>query len=605
MVVIAAVVLLVGYIIWPAWPGGQHPGLFGRPLEVRPGLDIQGGLRVLLAAQSETVPTVEQMEEVRRVIEQRVNGLGVSEPIVQLAGTNRVIVEIPGVSNPSAAIALVQQTALLEFVDFSRTGACQATMPGEGQYVLTDKQIALGVRKANTPAAPAAATQAATAVVTEVATAAATAEATAAATAAATQDATKSAAAALLSRVQATPDVTVPATVAPTATPQTPTATNTATNTTVPPTATVQPPTATNTNVPPTATAQPPTATPQATAEAVVATQEATPAAVSTAASTAEATAPVEATPDAPGGRTNPLSNPCTIQPFRTVATGAGLTNANAVLGGTGSQGYQVSFVLAGNAEGQAFTTYTRNNVGQPLAIVLDGQVISAPNIQQAITDNGQITGNFDREAATRLALQLRSGALPVSLFIESTEQVGASLGAQSVQASVRAGIIGVIVVLLFMIVYYRAGGVAAAIALLIFAGINFALYKYIPVTLTLSAITGFLISIGTAVDGNILVFERMKEELRAGKTVMKAIELGFTRAWPSIRESNISTILIALILYFFGGQFGASAVRGFAVTLILGLVTNLFTALIVTRTLLTFYIQLRGDKASQKIFGS
>jgi len=113
------------------------------------------------------------------------------------------------------------------------------------------------------------------------------------------------------------------------------------------------------------------------------------------------------------------------------------------------------------------------------------------------------------------------------------------------------------------------------------------------------------LISIGTAVDGNILVFERMKEELRAGKSVMKAIELGFTRAWPSIRESNISTILIALILYFFGGQFGASAVRGFAVTLILGLITNLFTALIVTRTLLTFYIQLRGDKASQKIFGS
>jgi len=146
-------------------------------------------------------------------------------------------------------------------------------------------------------------------------------------------------------------------------------------------------------------------------------------------------------------------------------------------------------------------------------------------------------------------------------------------------------------VVLLFMLIYYRLPGVAAALALVIFALINFALYKLIPVTMTLPAITGFLISVGTAVDGNILIFERLKEELRRGRTVERAVEAGFDRAWTSIRDSNLSTLIIAGVLYAFGTSFGAGTVRGFAVTLALGLIINLFTAITVTRTFLHFLL--------------
>ncbi|MBX3061626.1 MAG: protein translocase subunit SecD [Anaerolineae bacterium] len=566
LVFIAAVAILVIYMIWPSWPGGVHPGLFGRALEVRPGLDIQGGLRVLLTAESAEPVTAEQMSEVRRVIERRVNALGVAEPVVQLAGSNRVIVELPGISDPQTAIDLVQQTALLEFVDFARTGACTASMPVAGQYVLTDRNQVLQVNSGGT--ATATQTGEATIAATATNTAAATTEATSAATADATLEPTVASIVRIDDAVnaqQGTAEATAAATAQATAT-------------------------------------TPATATPAATADATAAaTAEATAAATTEA--TAEATtAPVTGDP---GTKTNPLKNPCTGQPFRTVMTGAGLQTAEAGLQSQGATSYVVNFTLSTNEEGQKFVSHTQSNIGQPMAIVLDGEILSAPTIQNAITSTGTITGNFTREDAINLAVQLRSGALPVSLRIESTEQVGASLGSQSVQQSIRAGIVGVLAVFLFMLIYYRLAGFAAVLALLLFAGINFALYKYIPVTLTLSAITGFLISIGTAVDGNILIFERIKEEKRQGKGNLKAIESGFTRAWPSIRESNISTILIALILYFFGGQFGASAVRGFAITLIIGLVINLFTAVIVTRTFLSLFVNLRGDRADQvKLFG-
>jgi protein-export membrane protein SecD len=167
--------------------------------------------------------------------------------------------------------------------------------------------------------------------------------------------------------------------------------------------------------------------------------------------------------------------------------------------------------------------------------------------------------------------------------------------------------VIGVIVVLLFMLIYYRVPGIAAALALLVFAAINFALYKTIPVTLTLPAITGFLISIGTAVDGNILIFERMKEEIRAGRSMRSAVEIGFSRAWTSIRDSNISTLLICGILFFFGRAFGASAVQGFAITLAIGLFVNLFTAIIVTRTFLAVMLELFGNalEDNKRLFGA
>jgi protein-export membrane protein SecD len=224
------------------------------------------------------------------------------------------------------------------------------------------------------------------------------------------------------------------------------------------------------------------------------------------------------------------------------------------------------------------------------MAIVLDGEVLSAPTINAQLTDGGIIEGQFTQEEAQTLALQLRSGALPIPLRVESAVRVGATLGQESVELSIRAGVIGVFVVLLFMLIYYRVPGIAANIALVVFILLNLAIFKLIPITLTLPAITGFLISIGTAVDGNILIFERMKEELRAGKPLMEALDAGFDRAWVAIRDSNLSTIIICIVLFFFGQTPGASIVSGFAVTLALGLVVNLFTAVTVTRTFLYLF---------------
>jgi protein-export membrane protein SecD len=275
--------------------------------------------------------------------------------------------------------------------------------------------------------------------------------------------------------------------------------------------------------------------------------------------------------------------------------TGSGLKDAAAVTTQLGQ--WEVSFVL--NDEGdQIFGDHTSANVNERLAIVLDGVVISAPNINEPITTGqGVIQGGFTRDEARVLATQLRYGALPIPLEVEAFDNIGPTLGEISIERSIRAGTIGVIVVLLFMLIYYRVPGGAAALALIVFGLINFALYKTIPVTLTLPAITGFLISIGTAVDGNILIFERMKEELRAGRSLERAVEQGFARAWSSIRDSNLSTMIICTILFFFGRTFGASAVQGFAITLFLGLLINLFTAVLVTRTFLGAILGFFGDK--------
>jgi protein-export membrane protein SecD len=283
------------------------------------------------------------------------------------------------------------------------------------------------------------------------------------------------------------------------------------------------------------------------------------------------------------------LVNPLTRQPFNTVITGAGLQAAVAQYDPNANQ-WLIQFDL--NAEGGAvFGPYTAANIGQPMAIVLDGVVLSAPVIRAELPTGGVIEGSFTEEEAKTLALQLRSGALPIPLSVESTEQVGASLGQESINLSIRAGIIGVAVVLTFMLIYYRVPGLAADLALFIFILLNLAVFKLVPITLTLPAITGFLIGIGTAVDGNILIFERIKEELRAGKDLRDALEAGFDRAWTSIRDSNISTIIVCLILFLFGQTPGASVVSGFAVTLALGLVLNLFTAVVVTRTFLHLFV--------------
>jgi preprotein translocase subunit SecD len=218
---------------------------------------------------------------------------------------------------------------------------------------------------------------------------------------------------------------------------------------------------------------------------------------------------------------------------------------------------------------------------------VLDKSVISSPRLNDAIGGEGMITGNFTQDEAETLAVQINSGSLPFKLETVGQTQIGATLGTESVRASVNGGLIGLFVVLLFMLFYYRWPGLLADVALILYALFTLAIFRLLPVTLTLAGIAGFVLSIGMAVDANILIFERMKEELRGGRRVKRAIETGFQRAWPSIRDSNISTLITCAILFWFGNQFGASIVKGFAVTLALGVITSLFTAIVVTRTLL------------------
>ncbi len=417
------------------------------------GLDLVGGLRVLLRADLPAGSyTADDLREAANNVAKRVNALGVTEPTVQVQGSNHILVELPGETNPQEAINTIQKTALLEFVDFSGLSSQVTTF--EGQKILTTQQLQIQqAREANGIA--------------------------------------------------------------------------------------------------------------------------------------------VDTTD-------NGMVNPQNGQPFQTVMTGAGLQSAAARLE-TGGK-WDIGFELT--PDGAAvFGPFTADHVGEPLALVLDGVVLSAPRINSRLDTGGVITGNFSEQEAKQLALQLRSGALPIPLTVESTATVGASLGQESVNLSIRAGILGVIVVLLFMLVYYRVPGIAADLALLIFIVLNMALFKLIPVTLTLPAIIGFMISIGTAVDGNILIFERIKEELRRGSTLDVAIDDGFKRAWKSIRDSNFSTIIISGILFLFGQTPGASIVAGFAITLAIGLIINLFTAVLVTRTFLHLVVGLLRRPLTERVW--
>jgi len=410
------------------------------------GLDLVGGLRVLLEA--DAAPESYDLADLRETannVSRRVNGLGIAEATVQVQGSNRILVELPGVRDRQQAVNTIQQTALLEFVDFTGLGGGQL----EGQRILTTEQL----RRSG-----------------------------------------------------------------------------------------------------------------------------------------------AEALSDHIGNPNN--GN----QPFETAFTGAILQAASAQFGSTGAATPEWFIAFEIKSEFAAdFARFTGQRVGQPMAIVLDGVVISAPTIQAELSESGIITGAFTETEATTLALQLRSGALPIPLKVVTGEEVGATLGQLSVMRSIQAGVIGVVIVLLFMLVYYRLPGLAADLALMVFIALNLAIFKLLPVTLTLAAITGFLISIGTAVDGNILIFERIKEELRAGRKLDEALEMGFNRAWTSIRDSNFSTIIICGVLFLFGQTPGASIVSGFAVTLALGLVLNLFTAVVVTRTFLYFITRLFYKSASER----
>jgi protein-export membrane protein SecD len=418
VVIVLMVIAAVWMVLNPEYP-------------VQQGLDLKGGLQVLLEADIPEDRQVEpeDIDTARQIVGQRVNALGVVEPLVQIEGDRRILVELPGIENPELAIELIQGTALLEFVDTGPQhlpeGLCVRTSLNEGP-------------------------------------------------------------------------------------------------------------------------------------------------------SSCEIS--VEGEPP-PG-----------IAPsFDTVLTGDGLRSAISRPSGLG-RSYSVGFELEPEAAA-IFEEYTRSHQGQFLTIVLDKRVISSPQINSVISDSGSITGDFTLEEAQRLALQLRYGSLPIPLRIERTRLIGATLGEQSIQSSIRAGIIGVSIVLLFMAIYYRLPGLLADIALLIFALFNFAIFKWLSVTLTLPAIAGFLLSTGMAVDANVLVFERIKEEIRHGESLRDSIEKGFDRAWPSIRDSNVATLVICFILWIFGRNFGASMVQGFAVTLAIGVLVSMFTAIVVTRTLVRITI--------------
>ncbi len=246
-----------------------------------------------------------------------------------------------------------------------------------------------------------------------------------------------------------------------------------------------------------------------------------------------------------------------------------------------------ISFTLKNDAT-KTFADYTRLHTSEYMAIVLDDTVISDPVINSPITSGkGLIEGSFTNESANALAVQLRYGSLPIPFKIAESRTVGATLGQDSIQKSEVAGAIGLLLVVIFMSIYYRLPGTIADVALLIYAATTFALFKLIPVTLTLPGIAGFVLSIGVAVDANILIFSRLKEELRAGKLLRPAIDLAWSRAWPSIRDSNISTLITCVILFWFGNAFGASLVKGFTLTLALGVLVSLITAIFVTRTFL------------------
>ncbi len=248
---------------------------------------------------------------------------------------------------------------------------------------------------------------------------------------------------------------------------------------------------------------------------------------------------------------------------------------------GTDAAGHWL-ITLEFNGKGATkFAKLTREFKGYPIAIYFNGESISEPVVQQEITGgNAQITGDFTHDGAKKIVDLLNAGALPVPAKIIEENTVGPTLGADSLQKSMAAGIIGLVSVILFMIFWYRVPGLIATVALLVYASIVFAIFKMVPVTLTLAGIAGFVLSIGMAVDANILIFERTKEELKAGRTLFTAINSGFDRAFTSIFDSNMSTVIICLILYFAG----SNIVKGFALTLVIGVLVSMFSAITVTK---------------------
>ncbi len=255
------------------------------------------------------------------------------------------------------------------------------------------------------------------------------------------------------------------------------------------------------------------------------------------------------------------------------------------------------------DAEGsKKFEELTKNNIGKPVAIFLDGAPISTPVVNEAITGGkAVINGNFAPEEARQLVGRLNSGALPVPVTLVSTESIGPTLGADALRAGMHAGLIGIIAIMILLVLWYRLPGLIASVALLVYTIITLALFKYIPVTLTSAGIAGFIISLGMAVDANILIFERMKEELKAGKGVKDAISEGFNRAWTSIRDGNISSMISAVILFLFG----TTLIKGFAIVFGLGVLVSMLSAITISRIFLKAVAGNNAGRIKQFLFSS
>ena len=450
VVILVVFTIILAAAIWVVLP--NNPGLkIGenlRTFETVLGLDLQGGMQVLLEADVPENQEVnaQSMQDARTILENRSNGLGVSDVVFQVAGSRRIVGEFPGLTDTEQVVSVLKQTGQLEFVDFGDTYV------EEGTVIKTS----LG----GSQVSPSAGTE--------------------------------------------------------------------------------------------------------------------------------------TATPEVDAAITNTVWN--------TVMTGADLKSVGVTTDNLGRP--VISFELTPEGK-RIFADFTTNNVGKLLGIVLDKTVISIPSIDEPITEGtGIISGNFTVESANTLAVQLRYGSLPVALKVIETRIVGPTLGADSLQKSMLAGIVGLIIVVLFMTIYYRLPGAVSILAILNYAVITFALYKIIPVTLTLPGIAGLLLSTGGALDANILVIERLKEELRGGRNLQTALELAWKRAWPSIRDSNLATIITSIILFWFGSSFGASAVKGFALTLALGVGVSLINITFVTRMLLSFAFDIIKPENKARWFG-
>jgi preprotein translocase subunit SecD len=421
LALIVFITLIATWIALP--PSVLDIGNYKEEHPLRQGLDLQGGLQVTLEARPPGGGDVDRgtLEGTRDTLERRVNGLGVSEPLIQTRGSNQIVVELPGIENPDQAVDVLRETALLEIIYADG----QRLAPG------TIVRTSLG-------------------------------------------------------------DVSTTS------------------------------------------------------------------------------------------GETSPSDPSAPV--YQTIVSGVDLADAY-VTRDPNTQQPLVSFELQGDAR-DVFYTFTRDHINQPMSIVVDKEVLSSPTINSAISGTGSISG-VNAVEAQNLATQLKAGALGVPLEVVSSRTVGPSLGADSLDRSLTAGIAGLGVVALFMILYYRLPGVLSVIALLVYTVIVLALFKIIPVTLTLPGIAGFILSIGMAVDANVLIFARMKEELRGGRPFDQAIEAGFSHAWPSIRDSNTSTMITCVILYWFGQFTGATIITGFALTLFIGVAVSLFSAITVSRTLL------------------